>query len=877
MNKKITSFLIALTFMSTFTAISTPSTITKATTIVASPVHSTSYTWNHAQIVGGGYIPSVIFNQSEKDLIYLRTDMGGAYRWNPKTNSWIQLLSSISSKDWNYTGVESLATDPVDPNRVYIAAGTYDNSWAGNGEILRSTDRGDTWQSTKLPIKFGGNMPGRSVGERMTVDPNDDSIIYLGCRDGNGLWKSTDYGVTWNKADSFTAVGDVTDPTYNVKYGVSWVVCDPTSSTKGKPCQTIYAGVANSTNTIIQSTDGGATWKPVLGQPNDGYYPIRAQLASTGFLYISYSNGVGPYDGSKGDVWKYNTKGGQWTNISPVPSKIDGKDNSADGWGYGGLAVDAQHPDTLLTTTMNEWWPDANIYRSTDGGKTWEAAWNTNNYPTRSMRYTQDISEVPWLNWGYTTATMPQTPVKVGWMMGCIQIDPFNSNRMMYGTGATLFGSTTLTNWDNPNKKFDITSMAKGIEECAINDLISPSSGAHLISGVSDIGGFVHTDLTKAPKAMMENPIMGGITSLDYAQLQPNIIVRVGDKAIAYSKDNGSSWTPGTSITGLTGGGKVALSADGKLILWSPAGNNVPVSYSSDNGITWKSSSGIPSNADISSDRVNPKKFYAFANGKFYLSTDGGATFATTKAAGLPTKGSVYFKAIPGVENDIWLVSSDTTDNVQGIYHSTDAGASFKKLSNTDSAAAIGFGKAAPGKKYMAIYISGTINGVDGIFRSDDAGKHWVRINDDQHQYASTSSAITGDPRIYGRVYIGTNGFGIVYGDISTDVNKLKVVNVDDKHVTVNQGQKYKLPTTVYAYLADGTVKDNMPVDWHGFANTSKPGTKVFKGTITGYKGTVLLTLTINPTGKTSKPKHHKNIGFSTKLYSEVESIIENI
>jgi hypothetical protein len=85
------------------------------------------------------------------------------------------------------------------------------------------------------------------------------------------------------------------------------------------------------------------------------------------------------------------------------------------------------------------------------------------------------------------------------------------------------------------------------------------------------------------------------------------------------------------------------------------------------------------------------------------------------------------------------------------------------------------------------------------------------------------------------------------------------------------------LPTTVYAYLADGTVKDNMPVDWHGFANTSKPGTKVFKGTITGYKGTVLLTLTINPTGKTSKPKHHKNIGFSTKLYSEVESIIENI
>ncbi|HEU4328663.1 MAG TPA: cellulose-binding domain-containing protein, partial [Roseiflexaceae bacterium] len=62
---------------------------------------------------------------------------------------------------------------------------------------------------------------------------------------------------------------------------------------------------------------------------------------------------------------------------------------------------------------------------------------------------------------------------------------------------------------------------------------------------------------------------------------------------------------------------------------------------------------------------------------------------------------------------------------------------------------------------------TGTVDNVAGFFRSDDAGASWVRINDDQHQYASTNTAITGDPRIYGRVYIGTNGYGIVYGDIA--------------------------------------------------------------------------------------------------------------
>ena len=80
----------------------------------------------------------------------------------------------------------------------------------------------------------------------------------------------------------------------------------------------------------------------------------------------------------------------------------------------------------------------------------------------------------------------------------------------------------------------------------------------------------------------------------------------------------------------------------------------------------------------------------------------------------------------------------------------------------------IGFGKAATGQTYPAIYTSAKIDGVRGIFRSDDQGATWIRINDDQHQYAWTGKVITGDPRIYGRVYFGTNGRGIIYGDIKS-------------------------------------------------------------------------------------------------------------
>jgi hypothetical protein len=119
---------------------------------------------------------------------------------------------------------------------------------------------------------------------------------------------------------------------------------------------------------------------------------------------------------------------------------------------------------------------------------------------------------------------------------------------------------------------------------------------------------------------------------------------------------------------------------------------------------------------------------------------------------------------MPGREGDIWL-AGDTG----GLYHSTNSGASFSKVSTVTEAKNIGFGKAAPGQSYMALYLVGTVDGVTGVYRSDDAAGSWVRINDDRHQWGNMGEAITGDPRIFGRVYLGTNGRGIQYGDrIST-------------------------------------------------------------------------------------------------------------
>jgi xyloglucan-specific exo-beta-1,4-glucanase len=739
----------------------------------ARPALAASQAYSFHNVVtggGGGYVPNIIFNPKKAGVAYARTDIGGAYRLNPANGSWVPLLDFTSPADWNLMGVDSLATDPVDPNRLVIAVGTYTNNFTPqNGAILRSTDQGNTFQRTDLPFKNGGNMPARSMGERLAIDPNNDAVIYFGARSGHGLWRSTDFGATWSQVTSFTAVGDYVekagDNYLGDPDGIVWEAFDPATGSAGKTTQTIYVGVATKTGpSIWRSTDGGATWAAVPGQPT-GFLPQHGVLASNGQLIISFDNQAGPFDGTSGDVWRLTTATGVWTKISPVPST----DTANDFFGYGGLTVDAQHPNTIMVSGLNIWWPDVVIWRSVDDGATWTRIWDWASFPSRTFRYTQDISAAPWLDFGTPSsqAVPPVPSPKLGWMVSGLSIDPFNSDHMLYGTGATIYGTNDLTNWDK-GTPIHISVAAAGLEEMAALDLISPPSGAPLISAVGDVGGFVHTDVTKAPAEMFTQPVATTTTSLDYAEKNPAFMVRVanststaGASNIGFTFAGGSSWFQGNSgISTSAGGGTVAAAADGSRVLWAPTNNAAPVAFSTDNGNSWTNSTGIPQGAQVRSDRVNASKFYGFSGGTFYVSTNGGASFTATAATGLPT--AAQFKAIPGIEGDIWLAGDPG-----GLWHSTNSGATFTKLSTVTAADAIGFGKAAPGQTYMALFAVATIGGVRGIFRSDDVGATWVRVNDDQHQYGVISGPITGDPRLYGRVYFGTNGRGIIYGDIA--------------------------------------------------------------------------------------------------------------
>ena len=76
-------------------------------------------------IKGGGFVSGIVMSPALPGLAFARTDVGGAYRYDPANRRWMPMTDWVGRADSNLIGIESIAVDPTDPNRVYLAAGEY--------------------------------------------------------------------------------------------------------------------------------------------------------------------------------------------------------------------------------------------------------------------------------------------------------------------------------------------------------------------------------------------------------------------------------------------------------------------------------------------------------------------------------------------------------------------------------------------------------------------------------------------------------------------------------------------------------------------------------------------------------------------------------
>jgi len=327
----------------------------------------------------------------------------------------------------------------------------------------------------------------------------------------------------------------------------------------------------------------------------------------------------------------------------------------------------------------------------------------------------------------------------------------------------SVFGGHDLLNWDTTHN-VTLSALPLGIEETAVLGLISPTTGTpHLLSVVGDDGGWVHNSLTTPPAKTFATPTYGTTTSIDYAGNNASQVVRLGgvsgdtNPQVALSNDGGNTWfadyaAPAPTQSANMYGGQIAMSANGDTLLWSTTSNGV---MKSQNQASFATVSAVPAGAVIASDKKNGTVLYAASGSKFYRSSDTGSTWTSTTAGTITTPSHIAVS--PFTAGELWL-SGNT-----GIFHSTNYGATFTALPTVSNAWAVAAGAPKSSGGTPSLYTAATINGVNALYRTDDQS-NWIMISDATHGFGSTSGlVVAADPRIYKRVYVGTNGRGIFY------------------------------------------------------------------------------------------------------------------
>ena len=693
--------------------------------------------FGNAAIGGGGYIPGIVYSKAESGLKYCRTDIGGAYRRREGDAAWVPItdhLGGVNSDSWNLIGIEAIACDPVEAGRVYLSCGTYAGS---NGAILRSEDYGDTWEQVDMPFAMGGNMSGRGVGERLAVNPKDNRQVFCGSRT-DGLYVSGDYGKTWEKCSAFPVTGDYFQEKNQI--GVMWIEFAPESND-------MYVGCAmQNGECIYRSKDGGRTFE-ALPANLPGMYPLRADISANGYLYLCYADSCGPNAAVKdGAVCRFDTGKDKFEDITPQCG--DGRYG-----GFSGISVDASDPDTVVCGTLG-FWSDRgeNIYRSTDGGDTW-----TPFFSNTETNYQMDVSDAEWLDWG-----RGEQNASIGWWMADLEIDPFNSDAVTWGTGATLYCTRDLTALGS-GKPVTAAFDAHGIEETAVFKVVSvpqKDGSPVLYSIMGDLTGFSHLSAETRPDDahFMKN---GTASDLAAAWQNGNIAVYANDSKkapLTVTTDGGSTWTPVPKLPERTPNGTVALNADGSVLFWVPGKLSAPAYFSTDLGTSWYKSNGLGLNARIYPDPTDPQIIYAACGGSIYLSKDSGTNFAATGLAVSDNAELVPSAEQPGavwIRSGVSLGYSDdyakTVDYIKGV-----------------SANAIGIGAAAAGSKIMPLYFMGEANGTgSGIYMTEDHGKSFSKLTTEKDGFGNLTPSITGDATEYGKFYFATNGRGIIKGQVT--------------------------------------------------------------------------------------------------------------
>lgn len=755
-----------------------------------------TYTWKPVRIGAGGWMRGMAVDPMHPTVRYARGDVDNLYRWDTAKNAWAPTKvegafpANVTAAPVQ-AGGGAIAIDPVNP-KVVLCAFTFTRSADLQSRypniplnIYRSADGGRTFSAGNLSLK--GNLEDETGGERLAIDPNDDSIAYFGSPQ-DGLWRSTDNGRTWSRVDLSSAGGaaipDAVLPRFDPGAGTVIVGGRHVS-------RRIY--LTTGAGDVLMSDNGGVSWSKIsAGAGIDGHAGFAA-VGGGGCLWV--------VENGSHRVWRYPRAGG-WIACDTPHGNVNA------------IVVDPRNSQRAFVIS-----PGGALASTNDAGLHW-----TDLGPALKFSETQPIQ------WLRPSAIRPQGHYI---SEGGIYMD--NTGALWIpGANDGILTAVPDDSTDTASNPPVWTSVSQGIEEMVAQQIALPPGGKPVLS-VEDETLFTISNPDQFTAKHFDvnlwdhNDGLSSAQDIAYCPNQPKFLVVTSDNLStgnpqaaschfsSYSGDGGATWHRFGSITsgthpGVLYDGIIAVSArpaghesnpPGRdNIVWVPSNVFSPNSpapfYSFDGGRTWIQTHSFdhapgattqtvsgqsyvfmgfqwgswnPSldQHNLVADPLRPGVFYLdLVAGGFWRSTDDGVTWQQTpgssQIAGYAHHG--HLAANPYQSGDLWFVDGFEGATEHGLWHSTDGGNSFVKMPGFDFCWALALGKPQHAGGYPAIYVYGkrTGNSRWGIFRSTDEARSWDQISGYPTGLIDIPSGMAASWDRFGLVYLGFRGNSFVYG-----------------------------------------------------------------------------------------------------------------
>jgi photosystem II stability/assembly factor-like uncharacterized protein len=316
----------------------------------------------------GGRITSVALHPTNSNIIYAGAADGGVLKSIDGGVNW-----SILTDFFPTLSIGDVTIDPNNSNTIYAGMGEANlagDNYDGDG-LYRSTDDGVSWTNIGL-------SQAKRIG-RVIVHPTDPNVILVAAAGAQfsadtarGVYRTINGGTAWEKVlfitDSTSAIDLRIHPTHpDTVYACIWErMRSPTRRKAGGPTSGIY-----------RSTDMGTTWSQLTnGLPsgrNVGRIGIDVCRSSPNILYAIYADSVGNFY----RVYKTTDGGNNWAQTSSQPSSGL---YSNFGWYFGQIRVNPNNSNIVFVLGVN-------LYRTTNGGTSWSNVSGTQHVDHHALEF----------------------------------------------------------------------------------------------------------------------------------------------------------------------------------------------------------------------------------------------------------------------------------------------------------------------------------------------------------------------------------------------------------------------------------------------------------------------------------------------------------